>query len=568
MAFCEFCKAEGQKTGTCAYCGTVYYTAGVTFIYGQTEKDSYSSEIRLTNKYLIVRSVSKAEMVGNIAAASAVGLIGGLAATAVDSARKKSYGFYDLQDLQKVIYPYHTNSLKKDTAFKFINRDGSDFVLNFNLNGMFNGNAANNFAGALVKVGVFLENGAESKYPFYCMNPFVNQATFATRVCQSAAAFVKMTDEQFIAYPISGGTQTNQAQTALQDYSQPVQLAPVVETIPTPAVNASAWQTPPVPVEDKKTEQVMCSTCGSMNSNVARFCSKCGTPFASNQQSACGTRFAAQNNAQTNYSPQSNNQSDYTQQPYNYGMNHPQYQQPVVAPQTQPKKKNAGMIIGIVAAIIVLAVIGRVAQEVFRDLGYGNGDGNDYTSSYNFGQNDSSSDDDTNSTTDNNVSDVKTYNKGAVVDGWYVNEWANMRFDTNGSWTDGSVEEYGAYEEDPNTECGIILNEADNGKRLDICFEKLNGPSAFITEEGYLDIITSKLEQQYTDAGITCAVDDYFDTTIAGEKFKTVKFTFDGSTMIQAFHVRKYDGYIIAVVVMAQDDFDASSIANNIQTID
>ena len=311
MAFCEFCKAEGQKTGTCAYCGTVYYTAGVTFIYGQTEKDSYGSEFRLTNKYLIVRNVSKAEMVGNVTAGAAFGLIGALAATAVDSARKKSYGFYDLQDLQKVIYPYHTNSLKKDTAFKFINKDGSDFVLNFNLNGMFSGKAAKNFADALVKVGVFVENGAGSKYPFCCMNPFVNQATFATRVCQTAATFVKMTDGQFIAPPISGETQMNQEQTAPQGYNQPaqqtpiqqpiyqtpvqpvqqspVQPIPVVETTPTPAVNVAwqgAWQTPAASVEEKKAEQIMCSTCGSMNSSAARFCSKCGTPFASNQQPA------------------------------------------------------------------------------------------------------------------------------------------------------------------------------------------------------------------------------------------------------------------------------------------
>lgn len=292
MAFCEFCKAEGQKTGTCAYCGTVYYTAGVTFIYGQTEKDSYGSEFRLTNKYLIVRSVSKAEMAGNVTAGAAFGLIGALAATAVDSARKKSYGFYDLQDLQKVIYPYHTNSLKKDTAFKFINKDGSDFVLNFNLNGMFSGKAAKDFAATLVNLGVFVENGAGSTYPFCCMTPFVNQATFATRVCQSAATFVKMIDEQFIAPPISGETQMNQVQTAPQGYSQPVQQSPVpptpvVEPTPTPVVNAAwqaAWKTPAAPVEEKKAEQIMCSTCGSMNSSAARFCSKCGTPFASNQQ--------------------------------------------------------------------------------------------------------------------------------------------------------------------------------------------------------------------------------------------------------------------------------------------
>lgn len=324
MAFCDFCKAEGQKTGTCAYCGTVYYTAGVTFIYGQTEKESYGSEFRLTDKYLIVRSVSKAEMAGNVTAGAAFGLIGALAATAVDSARKKNYGFYDLQELQKVIYPYHTNSLKKDTAFKFVNKDGSDFVLNFNLNGLFSGKAAKNFADTLVKVGIYVENGAGTQYPFCCMNPFVNQTTFGTRVCPSAATFVKMTDQQFIAQPISNVAQTQQPvqpvqqpvyQVPVQQPVQPVQQTPVqpvvskpvqqpvyqepvksVESAPVsasaPAVDTSAWQSAwqtPVAaanVEEKKPEQIMCSTCGSMNSATARFCSKCGTAFATQQQSS------------------------------------------------------------------------------------------------------------------------------------------------------------------------------------------------------------------------------------------------------------------------------------------
>lgn len=320
MAFCDFCKAEGQKTGSCAYCGTVYYTAGVTFIYGQTEKESYGSEFRLTDKYLIVRSVSKAEMAGNVTAGAAFGLIGALAATAVDAARKKNYGFYDLQELQKVIYPYHTNSLKKDTAFKFVNKDGSDFVLNFNLNGLFSGKAAKNFADTLVKVGIYVENGAGTQYPFCCMNPFVNQATFGTRVCPSAATFVKMTDQQFIAQPIANVAQAPQQPVAQQPVYQsppvqPVQQAPVqpvvtqpvqqpvyqepvksVESTPVsasaPAVDTSAWQSAwqtPVassPVEEKKSEQTMCPTCGSMNSATARFCSKCGTAFATQKQSS------------------------------------------------------------------------------------------------------------------------------------------------------------------------------------------------------------------------------------------------------------------------------------------
>ena len=300
----------------------------------------------------------------------------------------------------------------------------------------------------------------------------------------------------------------------------------------------------------------ICPNCRNTVEDSAIFCDK------------CGARFTEQNNVQANYSQQPNNQINYTQQPNNYGVNQPQYQQPVVVQQTQPKKKNTGMIVGIVAAVlIVLAIIGSVAQKAFQDQGYGSDGGNDYTPSYNFGTNDSSSNNDINSTTDNNVSDVMTYNKGSVVDGWYVNEWANMRFDTNGSWTDGSAEEYGSYEGDPNTECGIILNDADNGKQLVICFEKLHGPSASVTEEAYLDIITSGLKQQYSDANLTCTVADYYDTTVANEKFKTAKFTFDGSTLIQEFHVRKYDGYMIFIAVMAQDSFDASTIVNNIRAV-
>jgi len=334
MAFCEFCKMEGQKGGACAYCGTAYYTAGVTFIYGQTEKESYGSEFRLTDKYLIVRSVSNGEMLGNVTAGAAFGVLGALAAGAVDAARKKSYGFYDLQDLQKVIYPYHTNTLKKDTAFKFVNKDGSDFILNFNLNGMFSGKAAKNFADALIKVGVFVENGAGNKFSVCCMKPFVNKDTFGTRVCQSAATFVKMTEKQFIAQPINTAPQTSQQPTYAQPVAQPVYQAPPVQQTPeqpvtpqpvvqqpvhqaptvqqvpaqpiqqptvqepapvatnaTPAVNASAWQsawqTPAAaPVEEKKPEQVMCHTCGSMNSSTAKFCSKCGTPFSNQQQSS------------------------------------------------------------------------------------------------------------------------------------------------------------------------------------------------------------------------------------------------------------------------------------------
>lgn len=327
----------------------------------------------------------------------------------------------------------------------------------------------------------------------------------------------------------------------------------------------------------------ICPNCGNTVEDSAIFCDK------------CGTRLLTQNNAQGNYAQYPNNQSNYTQQQqYNYGMDQPQYQP--ATPQIQPKKKNTGLIIGIIAAVlVVLAIIGIVAEKVFQAQGYGEPSGNNRTPSYTYGDSNSSDDDSSsttdtsgnddtssytysdsnsfdegnNSTTDNNVlNDVKTYNKGSVVDGWYVNEWANIRFDTSGSWTDGSAEEYGVYEGDPNIEFGIILNDVINGKQLTISYEKLIGADVFITEEEYLDNFTSALKELYAEANLPYTIADYYDTTIAGEIFKTAKFTFDGSAMVQAFHVRYYDGYMIFMGVTAPDNFDASSIVNNIRTVD
>lgn len=313
----------------------------------------------------------------------------------------------------------------------------------------------------------------------------------------------------------------------------------------------------------------VCPNCNNMVEDSAAFCN------------TCGTRFAVQNNNPANYPQQPINQPNYAQQPqYNYATNQPPYQN---APQTPPKKKNTGMIIGIVAAVLVVfAIIGSVAQKAFQEQGYGDG-GDDYTPPYSSGTTDSSSNEDTDTTTENSTSGitgsstsaatdngaagVMTYSKGSMKDGWYINEWANMKFDANSNWTNGSADEYSSYEGDPNTECGIILNDAKNGKQLVICFEKLNGPSASITEEEYLDILTGGLKQQYENASLTCTVADYCNTTIAGETFKTARITFAEASTIQQFHVRKYDGYIIAIAAMAQDSFDVSSTVNNIRAI-
>ena len=254
MQSCEFCNNQGQKTGSCAYCGTVYYTAGVTFIYGRTEKESFGREIRISDKYLIVRSVSTGEMLGNTTVA-AFGLVGALAASAIDSARQKMYAFYDLQEVERVIYPYKTNTLKKDTAFKFINKDGTDFVINFNLNGLFCGKVAKAFADALAKTRLRVVDGSQTTYPCCCMNPFVNKDTFGTRVSSSAATFVKMVTGHFVAPPINGAAAPQQPK---QPVYQPKPAQPVQQPKPVQPVQQPqpVYQPKPVqPVQQPKPVQ-------------------------------------------------------------------------------------------------------------------------------------------------------------------------------------------------------------------------------------------------------------------------------------------------------------------------
>lgn len=105
-----------------------------------------------------------------------------------------------MTDIQKAIFPYHNNTYKKDTAVKIINKDGSDFIIHFNLNGLlFSAKTARTFVEGLAKVGIHIENGSASNYGYlFCSQPFVDENAFGTRVCQSAAPFVQLDPRQFV----------------------------------------------------------------------------------------------------------------------------------------------------------------------------------------------------------------------------------------------------------------------------------------------------------------------------------------------------------------------------------
>ena len=281
MATCEFCKNTIQDKMPCPYCGTVIAAATATFVYGQTHNQTYGCEIRVTNKYIIVRSVSKKELAATTGAAAGGGILGALIAGGINGAIKKCYGYYDLVDVQKAIFPYHNNSYKKDTAIKIINKDGTDFIIHFNLNGLlFSAKTARTFAEGLTKAGVYVENGSASNYGhIFCAQPFVNENTFGTRVCQSAASFVQLDQRQFVA-PSNTAAATSTPYQTVPQMSEP-QVSTVNQNSANTdnqvsAASEDAFVKQPVaPAQVAK----ICPGCGKQLDKLSRFCSNCGHAF-------------------------------------------------------------------------------------------------------------------------------------------------------------------------------------------------------------------------------------------------------------------------------------------------
>lgn len=300
----------------------------------------------------------------------------------------------------------------------------------------------------------------------------------------------------------------------------------------------------------------VCYNCNNTLEDSAQFCDKCGARLVDQNPTPTGHYQQPVNNTPNGYYQQPVNNANYTQQAY----------QPV-SPK-QPKKKNTGLIVGIVAAaLVVLAIIGSSAEKAFQEQGYGSSNVDD-TPSYTFADIIAPSINTEATESQEDTTDAVSYTTGTFADGVYINEWANLRYDAGSIWTDGCADEYASYEGDPNTECGVILNDSTNGRQFVICFEKLTGVNVLIDEDTYLDAATSGLKDQYASMSLTCEMSDYYDTTIAGEKYRTVRMSFEETTMVQDFHVRKLDGYIVFIAATAQNDSDAVAAVNNVRTVD
>lgn len=313
---CEYCQGTIQNAGTCPNCGTTRYTAAGKIIYGATVKDASGCEVTITEKYLLIRKVSGAESKGKRLSVG-FGLLGVLAAEAITT-KVRPHGFYALSQIEKAIFPYLTNGIKKKNAIKLINKDGSDFILIFDKPGLVDGTAkvlkkmVENIRASVP----LMEDGTNVNYGnLYCAKPFVNADNFdqikpgykpslTTNTYSSAQAPTPAPQSAPKTTPTptpQSAPKTTTAPKAVQYtaaqsapapvHTPPVQTPPVqTQPVQTPKASQSGFQSTPVSnasvaanpaVQNNSNVQtsadiIHCSVCGNRVSAGNRFCGNCG----------------------------------------------------------------------------------------------------------------------------------------------------------------------------------------------------------------------------------------------------------------------------------------------------
>ena len=111
------------------------------------------------------------------------------------------------------------------------------------------------------------------------------------------------------------------------------------------------------------------------------------------------------------------------------------------------------------------------------------------------------------------------FSKGTLIGNTYTNNWANLKFDFYGSFTNGDQSEYDTYGGADGTYCGLVANDTVNKKQLIITFEKLTGTDIFLSAEDYADKAVDILKNQYTKMNYTVEFGEIYNQTIAKETY-------------------------------------------------
>ena len=225
---CPMCKTAERQDKKCPNCGLfIINDTEMDLIYGTSFRQRLTVRFSFTDRYLIIHRLKGLEKSSN-----GFGILGGAIVSAVTLTVKESklpYGYYGLNELKEVIYPYRNKKFKKNKAMKFVFKDDSDFIVKDIIE-----DKLLLISKCLPKLGIPVIDGSNvDNGEVFCKKPFVTEDTVGLRVCSSAAGFIKMFPENFSVEPITATGSTTQTVNAQPQFQSQPQPRPDIQTQPT-----------------------------------------------------------------------------------------------------------------------------------------------------------------------------------------------------------------------------------------------------------------------------------------------------------------------------------------------
>ena len=168
---------------------------------------------------------------------------------------------------------------------------------------------------------------------------------------------------------------------------------------------------------------------------------------------------------------------------------------------------------------------------------------------------------------DGQDNDLTPYTKGEIIDGSYINEWANIKYRITDDLPEGPKSLYSSYE-NQNTDCGFLAS--DGTRQLVFAFEKLGSASADLTAGDYLDLLEKRIVSEYGGLGIDVSNQHRIKMKIAGENYDAtvlnIKFSVNKNTVCQYICVRKIDNYMSCVIATDTEENRIVTVLDSIKS--
>lgn len=282
---CRFCGKEKSGSSRCVDCGLESYEAGGRILYGKNDGDRGNCMMYITDKYLFVGRLAdnhfKKQRLGR-----GFGFVGMVLAEA-SSDLPKTYGYYPLEQIRKVIFPFLNSRIDDKEAAKLVMKNGKDVILIFDQPGAFDGTkkVRKTMVEKLKAAAEQFEDGSGKNHGSeYCTDPLVNADNFdkigpdfwasevpkakvaAPRTEATAAAETRKSVHRAEAPAASRAAQP--AVSNAEEHSEAVKAAA--------AALSAAAKSRIVEASTPKVERIPCDACGAFVLKGKKFCTMCG----------------------------------------------------------------------------------------------------------------------------------------------------------------------------------------------------------------------------------------------------------------------------------------------------